>query len=167
MPAPSGTRTIYARGLAAAREQLGAERFTRAWADGMALSLEQALSEADQAAWPRHDDDRADVEAVAALDHVMNATRLTTRLTERQAEVLRLVAEGKTNRQIAAELTLSDKTVGRHLENIFAKLAVSSRAAATRIAVREALISEGRTEWGKRPTHEAAGPLRDGVFDRS
>jgi DNA-binding NarL/FixJ family response regulator len=50
------------------------------------------------------------------------------------------VAEGQTNRQIGAKLMLSHKTVGRHMENIFARLAVSSRAAATRIAVREALI---------------------------
>ena len=56
-------------------------------------------------------------------------------LTTRQTEVLRLVAEGKTDRQIAAELVLSEKTVGRHLENIFARLGVSSRAAATVAAV--------------------------------
>jgi DNA-binding NarL/FixJ family response regulator len=61
------------------------------------------------------------------------------RLTARQAEVLRLVAAGKSDRQIAAELVLSEKTVGRHLENIFARLGVSSRAAATAIAVRQGL----------------------------
>jgi DNA-binding NarL/FixJ family response regulator len=49
--------------------------------------------------------------------------------------VLRLVAMGKTDREVAAELVLSEKTVGRHLENIFAKLCVSSRAAATAFAV--------------------------------
>ena len=65
--------------------------------------------------------------------------RLTGRLTARQAEVLRLVAEGKTDRQIAAELVLSEKTVGRHLENIFARLGVSTRTAATVIAVRQGL----------------------------
>jgi DNA-binding NarL/FixJ family response regulator len=52
-------------------------------------------------------------------------------LTDREAEVLRLVARGRTNREIAAELFISDKTVARHLSNIFAKLGVSSRAAAT------------------------------------
>jgi DNA-binding NarL/FixJ family response regulator len=60
-------------------------------------------------------------------------------LTGRQAEVLRLVAQGKTDRQIAGELVLSEKTVGRHLENIFARLGVSSRAAATVVAVRQGL----------------------------
>jgi DNA-binding NarL/FixJ family response regulator len=55
-------------------------------------------------------------------------------LTEREAEVLRLVATGKTNKQIAKDLYLSAKTVGRHLSNIFAKLGVNSRAAATSYA---------------------------------
>jgi DNA-binding CsgD family transcriptional regulator/tetratricopeptide (TPR) repeat protein len=55
-------------------------------------------------------------------------------LTPREVEVLRLVAAGKTNRMIAEELYLSEKTVARHLSNIFAKLGVSSRAAATAFA---------------------------------
>ncbi|MFG2195053.1 LuxR C-terminal-related transcriptional regulator [Streptomyces sp. NPDC048639] len=55
-------------------------------------------------------------------------------LTEREAEVLRLVAAGRTNRSIAGELVISEHTVARHLNNIFAKLDVSSRAAATAYA---------------------------------
>jgi ATP/maltotriose-dependent transcriptional regulator MalT len=61
-------------------------------------------------------------------------------LTERELEVLRLVAAGESNRQIAAELVISDHTVRRHLQNIFAKLGVSSRAAATAFAFRHDLI---------------------------
>src|SRR6185436_2698894 len=52
-------------------------------------------------------------------------------LTERELEVLRLVASGKTNKAIARELSLSEKTVDRHVSNIFAKLKVSTRSAAT------------------------------------
>jgi DNA-binding CsgD family transcriptional regulator len=52
-------------------------------------------------------------------------------LTAREVEVLRLVATGRTNRAIAAELVLSERTVDRHLSNIFHKLGVTSRAAAT------------------------------------
>jgi DNA-binding NarL/FixJ family response regulator len=52
-------------------------------------------------------------------------------LTARELEVLRLVAAGKSNRAIAEELVISDHTVRRHLQNIFRKLGVSSRAAAT------------------------------------
>ena len=55
-------------------------------------------------------------------------------LTARKAEVLRLVAVGKTNPQIAAELYLSDKTIARHLSNIFTKLNVTSRTAAAAFA---------------------------------
>lgn len=55
-------------------------------------------------------------------------------LTGRELEVLRQVATGKTNRKIAEELFISDKTVARHIANIFAKIGVSSRAAATAYA---------------------------------
>ena len=61
-------------------------------------------------------------------------------LTEREAEVLRLVAAGKTNKQIAEDLYLSAKTVGRHMSNIFAKLGVNSRAAATSFAHRHGIV---------------------------
>jgi DNA-binding NarL/FixJ family response regulator len=52
-------------------------------------------------------------------------------LTKREVQVLRLVATGKTNRAIAAELFISEKTVARHISNLFGKLGVESRAAAT------------------------------------
>ena len=62
--------------------------------------------------------------------------RLPRGLTTREAEVLRLVAAGQTDRQIAATLVVSEATVGRHLANIYTKLGVSSRAAATAFALR-------------------------------
>jgi DNA-binding CsgD family transcriptional regulator len=55
-------------------------------------------------------------------------------LTAREVQVLRLVAAGKTNRSIGIELVISEKTVARHLSNIFAKLEISSRSAATAYA---------------------------------
>jgi ATP/maltotriose-dependent transcriptional regulator MalT len=61
-------------------------------------------------------------------------------LTERETQVLRLVATGKTNRAIAADLFLSEKTVARHLSNIFAKLGLSSRSAATAYAYEHGVI---------------------------
>jgi DNA-binding CsgD family transcriptional regulator len=60
-------------------------------------------------------------------------------LSPREAEVLRLVASGMGNRAIAAELYLSEKTVARHISNIFLKLGLSSRAAATRYAFEHGL----------------------------
>ena len=61
-------------------------------------------------------------------------------LTPRELEVLRLVTTGLTNRQIATDLGLSEKTVDRHVSNIFAKLDVPSRAAATAYAFRHRLV---------------------------
>ena len=60
-------------------------------------------------------------------------------LTDREVEVLLLVAAGKTNKDIASALVISKHTVRRHLQNIFAKLGVSSRAAATAYAFRHHL----------------------------
>jgi DNA-binding NarL/FixJ family response regulator len=55
-------------------------------------------------------------------------------------EVLRLVATGKTNRAIADELVISEKTVARHVSNIFKKLRISSRSAATAYAYEHDLV---------------------------
>jgi DNA-binding CsgD family transcriptional regulator len=61
-------------------------------------------------------------------------------LTRRELEVLRLVAAGKSNRQIAADLVISEHTVARHVQNIFAKLGVSSRTAAGAFAYEHRLV---------------------------
>jgi ATP/maltotriose-dependent transcriptional regulator MalT len=61
-------------------------------------------------------------------------------LTARESEVLRHVAAGKTNREIAAELVISEHTVSRHLQNMFMKLGVTTRAAATAYAYEHHLV---------------------------
>jgi DNA-binding CsgD family transcriptional regulator len=61
-------------------------------------------------------------------------------LTAREVEVLRLVASGRTNRAIAEELVISEKTVARHISNIFTKLRISSRSAATAYAYEHDLV---------------------------
>ncbi len=61
-------------------------------------------------------------------------------LTQRELQVLRLVAGGATNRSIAAELVLSERTIDRHVSNILAKLRVSTRAAATAYAYQHDLV---------------------------
>jgi DNA-binding NarL/FixJ family response regulator len=65
-------------------------------------------------------------------------------LSAREAEVLALVAAGRTNREIAATLVLSPKTVARHLSNIFAKLGVSSRTQAAAFAYEHGLATPER-----------------------
>ncbi len=61
-------------------------------------------------------------------------------LTPREVEVLRLVASGQSNREVAANLVISEKTAARHVANIYAKLGLSSRSAATAFAHRHALV---------------------------
>jgi len=66
-------------------------------------------------------------------------------LSPREVEVLGLIAQGKSNREIAALLFLSEKTVARHVSNIFTKLGVSSRSAATAFAFTHALVDRATT----------------------
>ncbi|MCI0686748.1 MAG: response regulator transcription factor, partial [Sporichthyaceae bacterium] len=66
--------------------------------------------------------------------------RTADRLTAREVEVLRLVAAGKTNRAIAGDLFLSEKTVARHVSNILTKLDLPSRSAATAYAYENDLV---------------------------
>jgi DNA-binding NarL/FixJ family response regulator len=69
------------------------------------------------------------------------AESMTTHgLTPRELEVLRLVATGETNRAIAAQLVVSQKTVERHVSNILAKLQLSTRSAATAYAFKNKLV---------------------------
>jgi HD-GYP domain-containing protein (c-di-GMP phosphodiesterase class II) len=67
-------------------------------------------------------------------------------LTPREVEVLRLLARGLSNREIAARLVISPKTVGNHVEHIYAKIDASTRAGASLFAVRHGLLPEGAVE---------------------
>jgi len=78
--------------------------------------------------------ERVEAEAAAATSADAHG------LTGRELEVLRLVAAGRSNRAIAEELVISEHTVARHLQNIFAKLGVSSRTAASAFAFEHDLV---------------------------
>ena len=67
-------------------------------------------------------------------------------LTTREVEILRLVARGQTNKQIAATLTISPKTAGTHVEHIYTKLGVTNRALASLFAAKHGLVTTGATE---------------------
>jgi DNA-binding NarL/FixJ family response regulator len=85
--------------------------------------------------------DVAATEAMAAAAHAEERPAPDAHgLSARELEVLRLVASGKTNKAIADALFLSEKTIDRHMSNIFVKLNVPSRAAATAWAYRHGLF---------------------------
>jgi DNA-binding CsgD family transcriptional regulator len=113
-------RVAYARALRASGDGEGAELELRA-----ALGVFERLG--------------AVPDADAVRRSLDPAGTLPNGLTAREAEVLRLVASGKTNRDIAVELVISEHTVSRHLQNMYAKLGVSSRAAATAFAFEHGL----------------------------
>jgi DNA-binding CsgD family transcriptional regulator len=104
-----------------------------------------------------HDGARRELDAAARVFERLGATRdvevvaaLTGRprdedgLTRREVEVLAEVARGSTNREIASALVISEKTVARHLSNIFTKLGCSSRTAAAAYALERGLVPGGR-----------------------
>jgi DNA-binding CsgD family transcriptional regulator len=148
--------TLVAEGQA--REALGSLR--RAWSAWQELAAPYEAARVRvltaRACQQCDDPDSAEMELDAALlvfeqlgaatdiaaVHALSRTDLSTSsiLTARELEVLRLVAAGRTNRVIAADLILSEKTVARHLSNIFSKLSVSSRAAATAYAYEHDLL---------------------------
>jgi DNA-binding NarL/FixJ family response regulator len=100
------------------------------------------LGDSDGAAHERDAARRAfeDLGALVDLGRLAGrAARAETPLSRRETEVLTLVAAGKTNKTIAAELFLSEKTVARHVSNILAKLDLSSRTEATAYAFRHGL----------------------------
>jgi DNA-binding NarL/FixJ family response regulator len=82
------------------------------------------------------------VPALARIEALMPSSGLPGAhgLTARELEVLRLVAAGKTNRQVASALVISERTVARHIQNIFAKLRVSSRTEASAFAFERDLV---------------------------
>jgi DNA-binding NarL/FixJ family response regulator len=77
---------------------------------------------------------------LARLDSIAGGAGKAYGLTPRQLEVLRLLAAGKSNREIAASLVVSEHTVARHVQNIFATLGVSSRTAASAFAFEHDLV---------------------------
>jgi DNA-binding NarL/FixJ family response regulator len=89
--------------------------------------------------------DRDAVNAVlAAAGHRVRATRphWPAGLSHREVDVLRLLARGLSSREIADRLSISDKTVGRHIEHIYGKADVSTRAAATLFALQHGLVPQ-------------------------
>jgi predicted ATPase/class 3 adenylate cyclase/DNA-binding CsgD family transcriptional regulator len=129
-PLPPVYRAEYERSVAAARAQLGQKTFAVAWAEGRTMTLDEVLAAQGQATVP--------MPLPTEQPSLPPATSVVTYpngLTAREVEVLRLLAQGLTDAQIAEQLIISPRTVNTHLTSIYGKIQVSSRSAATRYAI--------------------------------
>jgi DNA-binding NarL/FixJ family response regulator len=99
--------------------------------DDAALELRAAISGFERLG--------AVIDARTANELLTGRAGLPSGLTAREAEVLRLVAAGRSNREIATSLVISEHTVARHLQNMYVKLGVSSRSGATAFAFEHGL----------------------------
>jgi DNA-binding CsgD family transcriptional regulator/Flp pilus assembly protein TadD len=130
IPVPTNERRDYDQLLGALRQRLSAAEFTQAWEKGHGVPFEQACAEALQTEFA---DPGGTGQEAGADAHPAG-------LSDREVDVLRLVASGLTNAEIADQLFLSPRTVDAHLYRIYRKLDVSSRAAAARFAVQNGIL---------------------------
>jgi DNA-binding CsgD family transcriptional regulator/Tfp pilus assembly protein PilF len=124
-PIPPVHQSQHAMFIEQARQQMDDERWLAAWDEGHAMSLDAAI---DLALTMTLTPEAAPSQPVTAL------------LSPREPEVLRLVVDGQTDREIAAALFISHHTVMRHVSHILTKLGVDSRTAAATWAVRQGLV---------------------------
>ena len=137
-------RAAHDRALATIWVRLEEPVFQAAWLEGRELTVEQVVAGA-LAVSPS-------VEPVTATSEPRRVHAYPDKLTEREAEVLRLLAAGRSNREIADELVLSVRTAERHIANIYEKIGAhdkTARATATAYAYKHGLVAqaaETRTE---------------------
>jgi predicted ATPase/DNA-binding CsgD family transcriptional regulator len=122
VPIPLAQRADYERSISAARVHLGERAFTTAWAQGRAMTPQQALAAQGQ-------------KPIPTPTTKVTPPTYPAGLTAREVEVLRLLASGLTDLQIAEKLVLSPRTVHAHISSIYNKLGVTSRSTATRYAI--------------------------------
>jgi DNA-binding NarL/FixJ family response regulator len=138
-PLPCVERTAYVHSVNAARIQLDESIFSVAWAQGRAMTPEQALAAREQPLIS--DQSLAPVQTKVRMNkHQRVAPSYPNGLTEREVEVLRLVAQGLSDAQVAQTLVISPRTVNAHLRSIYSKLNITSRTAATHFAIEQQLL---------------------------
>jgi len=121
-------RALYEQAVEALRSRLDEEDFGAAWAKGRQMSPEEAVEYALKQATTPQEEEQA------------SSTSYPADLSAREVEVLRLVAKGMSNSEVARELFISSRTVSWHLNSVYRKLGLSSRAEATRFALEHSLI---------------------------
>ncbi len=120
-------RTSVESAVEVLRSRLGEEAFEAAWAEGRAMSSEEAVAYAlERSETPQKEP--------------TSPTSYPAGLSAREVEVLRLVAKGMTNSEVARELFVSSRTINWHLGSIYRKLGFNSRAEATRFAFEHNLL---------------------------
>jgi predicted ATPase/DNA-binding NarL/FixJ family response regulator/Tfp pilus assembly protein PilF len=123
-PVPPVHLPAHERAVAASRDALGAASFAAAWLLGQGLPIKEAIALAL---------------TVAPKPPAAKPTKADYGLTARERDVLNLLVEGRSDREIAEELFISRKTASNHVTNILGKLNVDTRTAAATLAVREGL----------------------------
>jgi ATP/maltotriose-dependent transcriptional regulator MalT len=129
-------RASYEQARAQARAALGEPAFGAAWAEGRLMTPEQALAAQEQAMTLT-----PPLRTRAAAGASPHSPSLPFGLTAREVEVLRLLAQGLSDAQIAKHLIISVRTVNRHTTSLYSKLGVSSRTAATRAGLEQHVLS--------------------------
>jgi predicted ATPase/DNA-binding CsgD family transcriptional regulator len=130
LPVDPAFRTAHERDVGAVRAALGDESFAVSWTTGTALSLPAAVALATAIAPPA---------PVTPPTSPLTNQPDPLGLTPREREVLRLLAQGKSDREIAEALSISERTAGNHVQHAMAKIGVDSRTAAAVFAVRYGL----------------------------
>jgi non-specific serine/threonine protein kinase len=139
---------FYEQHTATTRARLGEAAFAAAWAEGQTMTLDQAIdyalawSESVESAQPRRQTRRPDGEI----------------LTSREREIAALVAHGRTNRQIARALIISERTADAHVQNILNKLGFNARAQIASWATERGLNADQTPVSGSKGLHRSATP---------
>ena len=128
-------RADYEHAVEGVRARLGEKAFAEAWARGRTLTPEQALAANGQGTIPAPTPTEP-----SSASPTTSPVSYPAGLTAREVEVLRLVAQGMTNEQVAEQLVISPRTVNTHLTSIYGKIGVTTRSAATRYAVEHHLV---------------------------
>jgi DNA-binding NarL/FixJ family response regulator len=124
-------RELFNDYIAALRTQLGEQTFAEAWAEGQAMTIDKAIEYAQAVAAPGQSE---------ATDRGYPPGAATSGLTRREREVAALISQGKSNRVIAEELVVSERTVEGHVNNILSKLGFHSRVQVAAWAIEKGLV---------------------------
>ena len=129
IPIPFIDYADYERRVALVRTRLSEHTFATLWARGRTMTTEQVLALQEQ-----------EIEQSLVPRTTSPAANYPAGLTEREVQVLRMVARGMTNSEIAQQLGLSEKTIAHHMTHIFNKTTSDNRASVVAFAFRHGLV---------------------------